>query len=621
MASQFQDRLSPSTLSIEGFLSTRELRAAPVQRDYQWTEVHVDALLRDIARQLPPPGAGSLAQPYFIGTMVACRDGELVYLYDGLQRTTTLVLLLAVLRDRVADPALARRLHNAITLHGRDGQAAGRLILPEPDTTLQDDVFPPGRLQQFSGRGKYGRGLTITRAVRAIEAVLKAKGGPDPDALARQVLDATLLTLVETKDPDLALLIFRSINKPGLPLAPKDLIKSQLPTFAEDAAEAERLIMRWERVQQRVQEDFAGFVQTMSSVTLRRFEKPGLAAEALVGWMRETYARDPKRLDTWLSRAEDATGHWRHIHDITQSGATNRHALWPLLPVWVFRWTYWQPLALRLMMKSRRMERSHGHGAARRWLARQCDTLQRRCMALELAAVPTVRRLDRFQRALVAVERGADPFTGPLAVAAGMQRRIRARLRKSFTDPELRVDLFKWIEAQGHDRTLRHLRRQVDTEQGETPEVEHVLPQSVVPGSDWLAAFPDYDERLRLTDRLGNLALVPRDVNTELEDKPFADKRAILEASAKVARYRTAMDILGEAEWTPEVIDRRTDRVGELVWTLLEIPGEPAFNTWEPEDTDADLPLEDEMNGKEEPPDVDAELLSEESEEPEPRGE
>lgn len=610
MASQFQDRLTPSTLTVEGFLSERELRAAPVQRDYQWTEMHVDALVRDIVKQLADAEAAEL--PYFIGTMVACRTGDTVQLYDGLQRTTTLVLMIAVLRDRVADPALARRLHHAITVHRADGKATGRLILPEPDTTLQDDIFPPGRLQSFSGRGKYGRGLAITRAVRAIEAVLNGKDGPDPDALARQVLDRTLLTLVETDSPEFALLIFRSINKPGVPLAPKDLIKSQLPTFVSDEVEAKRLIARWERVQQSVQEDFAGFVQTMACVTLRQFEKPGVAAEALVGWMRETYGRDPRLLDTWLSRAEDATGHWRHIHDISQSGATARPALWPLLPAWVFRWTYWQPLALRLMMKARRMERSHNPGEARQWLAKQCDTLQRRCMALELAAVPVVRRLDRFQRALVAVERGSNPFAGPLAVTPGMQRRIRARLRKSFTDPELRVDLFKWIEAQGHERTLRHLRRQAENDHGETPEVEHVLPQSVVPGSDWLDAFPDYDERLRLTDRLGNLALVPRDVNAELEDRGFAEKRAILEASPKVARYRTAMDILKEETWTPEVIDRRTDRIGELIWSLLQIPGAPAFNNWDNDDTDADLPLDDEPNGSGEAPAVDAELLIEE---------
>jgi hypothetical protein len=93
--------------------------------------------------------------------------------------------------------------------------------------------------------------------------------------------------------------------------------------------------------------------------------------------------------------------------------------------------------------------------------------------------------------------------------------------------------------------------------------LEHVLPRN--PKKDQWPAFVTNDIISEYVPRLGNLALVTRKKNTQLGNRPFATKRKVyLEAELKLTK-----DIGNEAEWTPDIVDRRQGELAKLavkVW-------------------------------------------------------
>ena len=91
--------------------------------------------------------------------------------------------------------------------------------------------------------------------------------------------------------------------------------------------------------------------------------------------------------------------------------------------------------------------------------------------------------------------------------------------------------------------------------------IEHLVPQSSISRTKWTE---------EIVGQLGNLILITKDLNQKLENKSFADKKALL-------LKHKCKDILPEYFWeadhlTPELIIRRTTELAEFsynsVWKI-----------------------------------------------------
>ena len=169
-------RISP----LELLLQLGCFRPAAVQRDYQWDEFRAERLLREIteamlaanARTFPSSDSDERAeieatpetedrQPnepeeselpglsahmseagaappkaisgFYIGVIVVSATEPNVYqIFDGLQRLTTLTILVSVLRDLIENADLKKRLQKSVVT----GQSEFRLRHAGADTTL-----------------------------------------------------------------------------------------------------------------------------------------------------------------------------------------------------------------------------------------------------------------------------------------------------------------------------------------------------------------------------------------------------------------------------------------------------------------------------------------------------
>lgn len=100
---------------------------------------------------------------------------------------------------------------------------------------------------------------------------------------------------------------------------------------------------------------------------------------------------------------------------------------------------------------------------------------------------------------------------------------------------------------------------------GSTVTIEHILPRSKPPpGTEWERQFHNMDGMREHAYRLGNLAFLTLAENQFADNKDYVDKRGVLAGS----RHVLARDAAREATWTPDVIRRRSERLTEFLWQV-----------------------------------------------------
>jgi hypothetical protein len=95
--------------------------------------------------------------------------------------------------------------------------------------------------------------------------------------------------------------------------------------------------------------------------------------------------------------------------------------------------------------------------------------------------------------------------------------------------------------------------------------VEHILPQKPAEGSIWFES----SEREKYVHRIGNLALLSRRKNSQVQNWDFEKKKKKYFAVDKgISPFALTTQILQETEWTPAVILLRQE---ELIQTLRKL--------------------------------------------------
>ena len=95
-------------------------------------------------------------------------------------------------------------------------------------------------------------------------------------------------------------------------------------------------------------------------------------------------------------------------------------------------------------------------------------------------------------------------------------------------------------------------------------------PQSASPDSQWLADFPDEEERFSACHSIGNLALIDYSENAKITNLDFYLKLPTLQEQSK--KYRTLSGIADKPEWKAAQIRDRASRMIALACKELNIP-------------------------------------------------
>jgi len=596
-------------LSVANLFAIGEFHPAPVQREYQWEATHCTRLLDDLVRtfeasrhsaerapaatggELPakvgdaeeggededtldlgnlppsPPAEPATSPIYYLGAIVTHLAAPgIFHIFDGLQRITTLTIVLAILRDLAADADLKRRLDNAIVL---DATATGarrryRHNMRPLQVVLRQEVQPVGEAlrRRRERRGLSAADVSVREATRVLLRIVRAWDSERRGAFADWLLEGVHIGLTEVGSARLGRQVFVSTNLQGKKLNQVDLFKGQLLDLASDDATAQQIANRWARIEADLGQSLHGFLVAIDFLT--RCEPQGDdCLTHLAAHLEQT--KDPDEIGKWLDYLMGMAAAWKELHE--KLDWPGQHA--PDPDIWrlgLFEWTEWKPLALLWYRQYLDRRNESGRVPERTWKAYtgRFKALHRRCMAMTLAGYSLSDRSLIIARAIRQATSGHNPLTGrgALTFSQGAQTKMVRTLVAPLHDGPVRSTIVRWLEASHWMHPPSYLAKAT---------VEHVLPQNPAPGSSWPSEFPEDDDRFQYVHALGNLLPLDGARQPRAGNRDFADKAVIYRELPKFEMLHAA---LSEPNWNRDTIKRRKKALIRRVFEIMALPEE-----------------------------------------------
>lgn len=546
-------------MTLEELLAGRHrLKVPGYQRAFSWTSNEAGQLLDDVLSALDdaPDGGGD----YFLGAVVLLEAGAeppceitardtaplpIFEVVDGLQRLVTLTILFAVLRD-IADgedeEAAALAASCVADPNGPEEAGAERWRLALPDETQaffhdfvqepratsampEDDDLPAPEARLLAVREHLMAGLVGESAQRRRQLVEFLRTGCHCAVIVARTLDR-------------AHRIFAVINDRGLPLARGDILRAEILGSVVPERRDE-LTQLWRTAEHRLggsMEELLSHLRTIEGRSRTRIideiralvERSG-DAETFVRGTLLPYASilaairsAPEERDPLPTEVRTCLGYlgWLGSHDWMP----------PLM-------LYWRTVDGRPDL-----------------LVSFVGRLDRLAYGLRLLGAGLDKRAIRYRALIDAIRAGMpEGAAHPLDLTRDELRLIGHNLRALHARSQLACKL-----------VLMRLNDAIaGAPQNLDPSdltVEHVLPQKPGRNSQWREWFPAADERERCTQSLGNLILVSRHKNEEARNLELARKLEVyFDGNGQLPLI--TRDIEGRAEWRPEDVWRREERL------------------------------------------------------------
>ncbi len=544
-----------SQIGLGGVLKQYQLEVPPNQREYAWGEDEVSQLLQDYAAAVSDDGAD-----YFLGTIVTIpRGNNILEVVDGQQRLATTALLLAAIRDYLADrneEIVVESINNGF-LNGSDLQQRARV--PKLKLNVDDnDLFkaivsvtaPMGLLEPT--RPSHERLLAAYREAQQQVRRIVAPHDPNThgDVLVRWISFIefnALAVLLRVPDDADAYRMFETLNDRGLRTSQADLIKNHL--FAKSGDRFSEVQNRWSYMR--------GALESLDDpdITIN------FLRHALV--LMRGYLSAKKVYETVqeIARAEQSTvtftGHLETQANVYVATFNPEHELWNDYPqatrlaIEVFNLIDVKPLRALLLAIGGRFNPQETAKAYSYLVS----------LAVRLLIAATVRSGSVEQPLSTAAK---EVFDGNITTAAELETQLKA-LAPSDRQFQEAFERARTTSAKFGRYYLRSLEMAAKSE----PEpyfipqddrsvinLEHVLP--LKPEDNWPhVTNEDVDQYAK---RLGNLVLMRATDNSHLRSDGFEAKREVYAASP----YLLTSQVAEQTEWTPEAITSRQKQLATL---------------------------------------------------------
>ena len=549
------------------------------QRPFSWTTKEAGQLLDDLTVALDERGDGDHVggDGYFLGAMLLTEPPPAVPLFpaagtarrhdiiDGQQRLVTVTILLAVLRDVLAQRGTPAPAGIEELIECREAGGARRQYRVE--LRGRDRDFLTTYVQEPGASGLVPAADDLAEAESRILAVrdhfLADLGARSDDELGRIggfVAEACHIALISASSIDRAHRIFTVLNDRGRPLARNDILKAQILGQIDDDAGRPAALAAWDRTAALLGDDFEHLFSHIRTVEagprsqiisgIRETIHVAGGARAFVESMLEPYG---KAFHVMRHACHQGSAHSAEINRLLTYLGWLGSADWipPALLWW--RLTAGDPQKLLNFLAA----------------------LERLAYLLRLLGMGTDKRLARFHAVMLAIRRGAalDVRNGPLQLSREEQRNVLYNLRNLHTRSPLtcKLVLLRLNDALG------------GAAQNLSPAdytVEHILPQKPGRASAWRSWFPSPEEREACTNSVGNLVLVTREQNDRARNAELARKLEVFFRAPGTTVPRITAELEGIAEWRAPQLLAREERLLGLVHAIWKIdpgkPGEPA---------------------------------------------
>ena len=522
------------------------------QRPYSWKEREWQVLWDDLLELV----GDEKAEPHFLGSIVSAPARSMPegvdkrLLIDGQQRLTTVILLLALIRQRATaagNAKLAERIVDLVANRHEEGAERYKLLPTQGETAQDSDRDALAAL--IDGR-EHSSSSGIEAARLYFHNKLARADAPDLEVLLRAITSKLTLVSIILDEKDNPHRIFESLNGKGRPLSQADLIRNYF--FMRLPASEHEAVYRglWQPMQRRLGEELlTEFVRHY----LMRFGQMVKESDVYVT-LKQRVDRSERTPRAHLEELARFAAHYEVlVHPEKAPSQAIRERLTRLQRLEI---TVAYPFLLPLYAD----------------YATNAITSQQLCDVLDVIETFVVRRF-----VCGVPTHGLNKIFTPLYQQVRKQPEISEGTKTLLAeracprDDEFRERLDSGRLYGGGDRrgktqlvlsrleaALGHKER-VDLEQ---LTIEHIMPQTLTDwwrdhlGEGWEA------DHGQLLHTLGNLTLT--NYNPELSNRSYPEKRELL-AQSHVELNRYFADV---ERWNEGEIERRADALADLALTV-----------------------------------------------------
>lgn len=534
-------------------------RIPSYQRPYSWEKGHAEELFSDI-HGFSEEGS---ADGYFLGSIVLIKEDKkpAAEVIDGQQRLTTLSILICCLAE------LARDFGQDVgNFRGYLYEAGNELegLAPQARLTLRD------RDQTFFAQYIQGLKIDELRSLDLAQLDNDAQRNIARNALhlrnltkdtirdtahlkrfASFLLTECFLVVISTPTQESAFRVFSTMNSRGLDLRPTDILKSEILGQIQEG-ERDAYAKKWEdREADLGREEFNnlfGHIRTLyrpekqRATLLEEFRKYVLTAEM-----------DAKDfVDKILVPHVDA---YQVILEGSYKASTADAERVNRALAWLGRIDHidWIPAALAIMTRWRNKPAV---------AAEFFEQLERLAAWLLIVHIGVSQRITRYARVIDGVTAGKKPSE-------------ISRLAISGKDIELLVEFLEDDIYTFSRRRLNYIILRLDSFMSDNAvsydhkklTIEHVLPQTVSPRSQWAQWWPKEEDREVWVHRLANLVALNRNRNSSAGNRDFAEKvDTYFKGNKNVPSYTLTTKMLGVRCWKMADLEKRQ---AELINVML----------------------------------------------------
>ena len=540
-------------------------------RPYSWTNPQLVRLLEGLfyhfERQQEGDNSGA---EFFLGTIVLLgpkHTGVRRYLpfkssegpfdiVDGQQRLVTLTILFAVLRDIARAGGqfdLARRIEQVINLDPGQAEADKyRLTIGAADNPFFQRHIQSenGTQSDIRAENLSGAMANIILARDMISERLEEVPAEQLAALVDFVRDHSYVVSITSPDIDNAYRIFSVVNQLGRALTTQDILKAELIEALPDDLR-EQYAQQWSNSLAIVGGGEA--YETFLSVFRSAY---GNGRRPIIAEVREVigqYGDAARFLDTVLLPASEVYAAMVG-RDVGPVGlpAGIRHRLHYLS--WISH-SDWKPAVLC------RLTASQPVGAAQEDFV---AALERFTFGHMLLGAGRTARASQYGAIVAAIRDRGEVPDQRLALSAKEQKQILFLVASGGKKKGGKVCRQILMRIEGHLAGAPSVTGPDDL------TLEHILPEILPRKSEWRDGF---DDRLHqhYYRSIGNMMLVSREVNLAGKNASFESKLGLYQRDAKTRGLAINADVLRAAEWTPQSIQAREERllgVARAMWAL-----------------------------------------------------
>ena len=525
-----------------------------VQRAYAWNEMHVGRLIDDVH-------AASLdaRQRYSLGHLSLAKPGPepMSSLIDGHQRTITLTMLFALLRDMIPAGVMSERLHAVI--EAKSG--AGFHLAPQASIA----EFFASYVQSHMGTRAEPDGdiMDLTEAERnilanrnhmrdKIEKLLP--GRREREAFAGFLLQQCWVIVEIVEDEEEAWSLLTIAEETGLELHSSERAKLSL-VMEMPRSEQEDASRIYEQAQAIVGADdmskLLGHIRTLK--VRRRSSRP--VENDLKARFRLDRSGLAFLVQELLPRAQVMVLLKKKL---IGSGAAADATAGSLETLYWLEHQLWMPAALQWLD---RMTAEHAETPL--FFAR----LDRLAWMLKIGGADPTDQERRLMAMLDEIDRGLPVDAMPqLQIEPGLLKDALANLRSttfySKRHHGLVLRRIGWNLAPGHDPGA------VD---GRQITVEHVLPRKPPKDRRWRQDFATPAEVAAHCNRIGNLVFLSDEDNRRADTSDYVVKREILRKAAQ--RFALTRHAAAEERWTQATIIARSEALIGILLAPWELGG------------------------------------------------